>query len=238
MPTPLYILNEACKLLGEDELNTGSFTTNSYANSLLAGLNMTMRDIYKRNARWGILDGLSTFATVASTNNYDLSSALIITSGSTIPDPSKIKDITHPNNYTLKKYTKEEYDLHLLPLSLNETNTSLTSGDPAYYWYDRGLLYLYPTPDSAVTLTVNYQLDWGTDITSSTISSSTIIPFKTADLNMLIWGCIVNMSIRVPDERIAIFKQLYAEALLYTEMDNDRTPETMEMDPFFARGMM
>lgn len=236
-PTPLYIINEALKLLGEDEVSTASFIANSYAKSLLTGLNMVRREIYRINPRWGELEAESIFSTVASTNTYDLSSASIITSGSVVTDIDDIRSLTQTTDfYPLKLITREEYDEHMVNYS--DTSSSGSSGKPAYYFYDQGNLRLIPTPDAVYEMTVFWNKDIDTDLTVSDLTSTTIIPFKHESLNMWIWGTIVMASVRISDERLGYFEGKYKEARILEEIDNDRTPEVLEVDPFFCRGML
>ena len=238
MATPLYLMNEAMKLVGEDEFSAASFTTNSFANSILAGLNCVMRAIFSVNPRWGELEALSTFATVAAQDNYDLSDAAVITAGSTLDTLNGIRKVLHENtvdstkgDYELDYIPKEEYDKYL---RVNQNDSS----HPGYYYYDRKILYLSPKPSAVYNVDVWYQLDWTTDIVKATVESTTIVPYPNGSINMIIWGIIAMSKVRFHDQQaVAQYTKMWDDAILLEELKNDRAPESWDTDNRFLRGM-
>ena len=241
MATPLYIINEGLKLLGEFELNASSFTQDSYASHVLAGFNVILRDIYKRNPRWGILEAQTLFDTVVDQQAYDVgndtdNSGAITVGQSTIDKASKIRSILHPDNFQLRKITMEQYYTHTLPLDFQESQ--LEPGTPELWWVEQENVYFYPVPNSVKTMTVKYQAPFTTPITSSNIENTTIIPFKEEDINMLILGAKWLMAARLKDPETLLFKSEFKESFLLSVLDDDKAPDQMEVDSYFTRGMI
>ena len=230
-------MNEGLKLLGEDILSTGSFGDNTYGSHVLAGFNVILRDVYIRNPDWGILEAQTTFPTVASTQTYDLSSSSVVTSGqNTFSPPSRIRSILHPDNFELEKVTQGQYYKHVLPLDYQET--SLDEGTPSLWWIERELIYLYPVPSAAETLTVKYVLPLSTTITTSNLTSTTVVPFVEAHLNMLILGAKWLAAARLKDPDTLLFKAEFKEAFLLSVLEDDKAPDQLEVDTFWTRGMI
>ena len=232
MATGLEIINKALRLIGDNEIVASSLTTNSYALQVLEGLNYILRDIYTRNPKWAILENKTTLATVADTQSYSLPSG--------IERGSKIRSIVHPDNYVLKKITREEYESHLI---IRDFEDDLTTGSPIFYWTAATAagtekIYFYPIPTTAETLDIWYQSDFSTLISSSNVSTASVIPFKEGDLNMVVAGVMWMASERLGSEDRERYKAMYKEALILNTIDQDNSPETWEIDPYFAKGFI
>lgn len=122
---------------------------------LLNWVNECIHDVAMRDD-WPWLEGLSTFATVASTQNYDLD-------GIASSDyPSQVRFLILSGD-----------DEPLLPISFEQAiarwGDDVTTGEPKYYYIYNEDFYLCPIPDAVYTVKVFYikepaDLASGTDV--------------------------------------------------------------------------
>ena len=113
--------------------------------TLLQFINDANREVCNRY-QWDFLQETTTFDTVASTNQYALSSIA--------SDLQKLVSlrITSPTDSEqwLTPLTAEQFDRY------NATPANDSEGVPTYYYLWENVVYVYPTPDDAYTISVRY----------------------------------------------------------------------------------
>lgn len=178
-------------------------------------INIYLRDGYNRiielERRWTFLECSFNLTTTPNVDEY-------VVDNFTTDDIREVIAVVDSDGNRLSYVGYDEVEASL-------SFASLTSGVPTFYSFWSGKMFLFPTPESAETLSVRayrYPTDWVTDDTE---------PDGVASFDMALVYYVISRIYQAQEElsTAATYERMYADSVTLARRDLTRPPSSAPM---------